>query len=221
MKRSAAFTLIELLVVITLIAVLAGLILTAVGNMRKVSEREAGASQLRQVGIAIGAYVAENDGFMPGPMWPGQIPVYDSGEPGEQGKGRLAYHLAPYLGIDDPAVGDDIDILIPPAFREWSEANPSVNLPRTYVLNFLVESNGEIINPWGSLVADPPTEPKLRATVPGNAWAMTDADQQNPRVASAPWRTSTPEDIIHGDNRLALTFSGSVQRIEADELAVP
>jgi len=218
MKRSPAFTLIELLVVITLIAVLAGLILTAVANVRKVSEREAGANQLRQVGIALGAYVSDNNGFLPGPMWPGQIPVYD---PGEQGVGRLANHLAPYLDIDDPSDGDDIHVLIPPAFRKWRDATPPMDEPpRSYVLNFFVETNGEIVNPWGRLVPTP-TAPKLAATVPANTWAVSDADQQHPRVVAAPWRAFTPEEIIHGKNRLALTFSGSVQRVETEDLAVP
>jgi len=66
MRRSAAaFTLIELLVVITIIAVLAGLSLSAFGKVSVSRDRTESATRLRQWAAALGAYAADNNGDLP------------------------------------------------------------------------------------------------------------------------------------------------------------
>jgi prepilin-type N-terminal cleavage/methylation domain-containing protein/prepilin-type processing-associated H-X9-DG protein len=67
MSRNHAFTLIELLVVISIIAVLAGMLLPAIGAVRDRARATTCASNLRQVGMAIGQYAADNDGLYPAP----------------------------------------------------------------------------------------------------------------------------------------------------------
>jgi len=62
--RYAGFTLIELLVVISIIALLVGILLPALGAARKSAQNVQCLSNERQVGIAIGAYAADNKDFV-------------------------------------------------------------------------------------------------------------------------------------------------------------
>lgn len=63
MKKSA-FTLIELLVVISIIAILAGIALPVFNQVMEKSKATSDASNLRQLGIGIAAYMNDNDGQM-------------------------------------------------------------------------------------------------------------------------------------------------------------
>ncbi|MEP6668014.1 MAG: type II secretion system protein [Chthoniobacter sp.] len=63
--RRDGFTLIELLVVITIIAVLTGLIFGMLGPVNGLRDQVNSASRLRQWGVALGAYVADNSGDLP------------------------------------------------------------------------------------------------------------------------------------------------------------
>ncbi len=65
-NRTSAFTLIELLVVITIIAILAGLLFTAMGSVGKMRDRTAGMSNVRQVGLAFTVYAGDHDYNIPG-----------------------------------------------------------------------------------------------------------------------------------------------------------
>jgi len=62
----AAFTLLELLTVITVIATLAGLIFTVSSRSRQNANKAACVSNLRQIGIAVNLFAAENDAKLPG-----------------------------------------------------------------------------------------------------------------------------------------------------------
>ncbi len=64
-RRPAAFTLIELLVVISIIALLIGLLLPALGAARASSRAIACLSNVRQMGIALYVYAEENKGSLP------------------------------------------------------------------------------------------------------------------------------------------------------------
>jgi len=59
--RKNAFTLIELLVVISIIALLVAILMPALNQARAQAQMAVCASQLKQVGIAIGIYKAEHD----------------------------------------------------------------------------------------------------------------------------------------------------------------
>ena len=60
-----AFTLIELLVVISIIAVLAGMVLGALGPIRESVRSTTCKSNLRQIGMAVITYAGDNEGFLP------------------------------------------------------------------------------------------------------------------------------------------------------------
>ncbi len=65
MKRRNGFTLIELLVVISIIAILIALLLPALARAKQLALRIQGASNLRQMGIAMQEYANENRGQYP------------------------------------------------------------------------------------------------------------------------------------------------------------
>jgi prepilin-type N-terminal cleavage/methylation domain-containing protein len=66
MRRIRAFTLIELLVVISVIVLLISLMLPGLGKSREVARAEICASNVRQIGIAMGGYAMSNKNYFPG-----------------------------------------------------------------------------------------------------------------------------------------------------------
>lgn len=63
--RAGAFTLIELLVVVTIIAILASLVLPAVGVVRDASKGVVCNANLRQIGLGVTGYTLDHRGQMP------------------------------------------------------------------------------------------------------------------------------------------------------------
>ena len=63
--RTLAFTLVELLVVIAIIAILAGFAAGVYGRTQASRDQVESAARLRQWGVALGAYVGQNDGDLP------------------------------------------------------------------------------------------------------------------------------------------------------------
>jgi type II secretion system protein G len=61
--KTSAFTLIELLIVIAIIAVLAGLVLGAAGNVQKKGARSRAEAEIAAIGAALESYKADNGDY--------------------------------------------------------------------------------------------------------------------------------------------------------------
>jgi type II secretory pathway pseudopilin PulG len=206
---------VELLVVLAVITILAALSLGGLSKLGTSSDRSRAISNMRQIGTGVTLFAADNDGKLPGPLWPGQMAQFDPAR-----SGRLVRELAPYLGIPTPAAPKVEPLFVPPTYRKAVNAS-FLDSARTYVLNMSVRDGDQILIPWGNLASPPSSQPLKLAAIPSQAWGFSDADALHPRVTGASWATNTPPKPIHTPKRLAWFFNGSVAAVDDSELAQP
>ena len=150
-----AFTLLELLAVIIVIAILASLLIPAFSAVQRSADKTKCASNLRQVGAAIAAYVGEHDGYLPGPLWSWQEPYYCDAD-----YGTLAAVLEKYLKLpSQPSCGPRAnkpraDVFVCPAWLRNHPYSTAAGDPwQIYILNSQVNvtcgNTVTPINPWG------------------------------------------------------------------------
>ena len=98
MTKARGFTLIELLVVISIIALLIALLLPSLGAAREAARRAACLSNLRQAGVALTTYAADDAGRHLPPAWTFGNPPPDDFLNERKWNG---YYLGPYVGHPD------------------------------------------------------------------------------------------------------------------------
>ncbi|MEM7625712.1 MAG: type II secretion system protein [Planctomycetota bacterium] len=125
--RNKAFTLIELLVVISIIALLIGILLPALGAARNTARISASASNQRQIGIAMAAYQADNQEFFP--LWQRSAGNNDETTVGYQIDEPVAWYWTTKLAVDGYIPGLEI------------YADPSFNADTSFLLDDVTEAN--------------------------------------------------------------------------------
>lgn len=126
--RSHAFTLIELLVVIGIIGILAAFLFPALSKMQEKGKQTKKISNLRQIWIAHGLYVGDNDGRI--------VPVMDARIADNQGKNWKVI-LARYLMQADTietTTANTMEVFVDPLFKDWNPAQNNASRSG-YIMN--------------------------------------------------------------------------------------
>ena len=123
----------------SIIAILAALLFPSVNAARRSAQRATCVSNLRQIGLAIIAYVNDHDGMLCGSTYLMVPPMYRSSPPYTS----LGYYLAPYLGASTNVGGTltPLPVMVCPAFqttmqsshpKDWWQLTEYVRI-KTYV----------------------------------------------------------------------------------------
>jgi prepilin-type N-terminal cleavage/methylation domain-containing protein len=205
-RPAAAFTLVEVLVTLTILGVLAVLAAAVVPSVTARAERADALGKIRTMGTAVLQYAPDHGGLLP-PLFPGQVLEYERGR-----GGRIVTECATYLGL--PAEPDRYLAvqLMPRAYARLDQPADK-NALRVYVMNTAVTNRGSVVNPFGRVTTpgQPPTANTPLAALAGaeGAWMMSSADQEQPNVATAPWKANTPKNPPLGEVRALFRFDGS------------
>ena len=149
------FTLIELLVTISIIALLIGILLPALGTARDSAKRVTASSDLRQVGVAYAAYHTDHNGEL---LW-GKAPWSVHGKPltarapdGSTLTGEIAarypWRLVPYLEQDWSVLFSHTEPPSPPSGNAYTlSLQPSFGINSAYVGGHEGTYEGFVVDP--------------------------------------------------------------------------
>lgn len=197
------FTLVEILVSLGIVSLLTALIFGATTKARSAADRIEGLSKMKQLGMAIQEYANDNNNYLPGPLWAGQSPWYNSND-----ERTLGFKLWNYLGAPAPQSWTQEAKALSP--RAYEKARPT-----TGTLSILTQQTLSGVNVWGYLDATTSTPPVKLSMLPGltgaaglsGTWAAEDVDQTNPNSnKNAGWYSALPSTPIYKPFRVVLYF---------------
>ena len=231
------FTLIELLVVIAIIAILAAIAIPSYRSFMQSGARTKDLAKLKGIGVAIAAYVAENNGKLPGPI-PTPVRAVSSGA-------KMPYTLAdrlwPYAeGAPTPTNIQVANFLLFEAAKRVWQKDIQKNAQEVTILATRRGNLTKIspqYDPWGWKAGSgtPDNDPnnsqpwrmasfgvkKGKDGVVSSAtkdWALCDVDAKSIYAAGIEKaKEFLAPDALHGNVRLFLYFDGRVEARPREE----
>ena len=216
-RSPRAFTLIELLVVIAIIAILAAMILPALGKAKQKAQQTGCLSNFRQALVAQQMWFDDNqDWFPPGQratsgLWHGQQVSYNQGS-----TSQLIYYLAQYLAYPAPDTQTRLaKVMICPGYERNITTAVTNLASRTAYVRTTPSDNKLSVDPFGYPAFDgspakPPTKLNvIQAERPmSEVWFLVDADQW--AFSTAGWVLDLPPKPVHRVVRNFIYFDGHV-----------
>lgn len=170
----AAFTLIEMLAVIAVVGILAALLFPVLGKSQDRADSVGCLASLRNIGMGISLYVADNNGTLPGPINRGQSANYG------MGPNSLLYHIGFYMGLGERPETIGVEkVALCPGFHHATGSDEGVCWWTNQ--EAVVEGSTTRVNPWGHPASLPePGKPirALRIASPSRQMALQDVDQE-------------------------------------------
>ena len=215
--RKNAFTLIELLVVVAIIAILAALLLPALGRAKEAGKRAVCQSNLRQLGLIMVTYAGDrSDAILPSDPWDPTFADYPEGP-----------YRRPWLGLlYSKNYLTSLDVMFCPSSRVRGQADPATPYTFYHPKKLIYASYG--YNPYAFGILSTDTWRKFSdVRQPARTyWAADNTDRpfgsglggnyffgdnySNPGLTPFTWR--------HGDGYNVLFIDGHVEYLSYKEI---
>lgn len=216
------FTLTELLTVIAIIGVLAAIIIPVVGKVRQTINQTTCASNLRQIGVGLSNFAADNRGALPGyekikdkdgefyalvraasPQW-----YVDNGNPTRALSSQLIDHLGTNRGKASTGIAR---IFVCPSSPSAADAVPNASY---YLGVRVMTSGGTLKRPFAYNGTRSLKFNEIAS--PAKAVALFDLDAKILSSLSQGAISGAPADCVHGATRNVLYFDGHVGAVAKD-----
>jgi prepilin-type N-terminal cleavage/methylation domain-containing protein len=206
--RRHGFSLIELLVVIFVVGVLAAITVVGISGVRKSADQIDGLSALRNVGMAMAVYTAENQGILPWSSQDGQL-AFRRADPENS---QLLHQLIPYFGVE-VAVGEVIPGTVGRAYLRDREFLLDAPYWCIHVVQFEDGTRGRAFGRMSSGGTRIESQRLINIARPNAQVAIADADNLWRREDGS--TLTNLKDPLY-KNRLVLYFDWRVEAVDFD-----